>query len=121
MAGEDTMKKWPIESKPECFDSDAQWRDWYICKGDAQYPCIDCTASYQAQMMSEGRCERPDALFVVRWGEIAGICADQHGYLAALQAHPYSPELEARVMSATMPRNIRRDIEQWAQKGKSNG
>ena len=113
--------RWSIETRPACYDSDAQWRGWYICKGDAVHPCVDCTAKYQAQMISEGRCERPDALFGIRQGERMGICSDQNGYVATLQALPYSPELEARVMSAPMTRNVRREVERWAQKGKSNG
>ena len=47
-----------------------------------------------------------------------GICSDQNGYVATLQVLPYSPELEARVMSAPLTRNVKREVEKWAQKGK---
>lgn len=53
---------------PACFNSQEDWDGWrliarktYIDKR-AGY-CIDCTASYQARMVEEGRCEKPDIIF----------------------------------------------------------
>jgi len=53
---------------PRCFESAQQFRSWMKAArltkglGKAKW-CVDCTASYQAKMLAEGRCDCPHILF----------------------------------------------------------
>ena len=58
---------------PACYDSREQWASWWALLRDSVrsstkqkaiiHFCQDCTLSYQAKMISEGRCAYPDTTF----------------------------------------------------------
>lgn len=56
-------------SWPKCFDSREQleaWNEAMIQSKNTSYSiwvCIDCTPTYQAKMIKEGRCENPHVKF----------------------------------------------------------
>jgi len=54
---------------PPCFNSLEQFSEWASLAeetgvGRFQF-CLDCTRSYQAKMVYEGRCEFPETQFTV--------------------------------------------------------
>lgn len=109
-------------TKPACFRTEAEWRDWFKIHHGADTPCTDCTREYQAQMIQEGRCEHPETLFARIDGELMGIRGTTIGYIKVLRAAPYMPGAEKQMLaSQTIPARIRTEIEAWAQRGQSNG
>lgn len=112
--------KWPIDHTPNCF-TEKEWQEWTRIWEGAQTPCVDCSAAHQAKMIAQGRCERPAVLFWATKGEVIGIGPDECGYLSALRATPYSPEVAARIMATSPGRTLRREIESWIAKGTSHG
>ena len=52
-------------SYPRCFNSQKAYDAWAYyadrSKVSPNWPCIDCSAAYQARMVSVGRCKHPDA------------------------------------------------------------
>jgi hypothetical protein len=65
----DEYKSW---EKPPCFTNAKQFREYIeLVKtvrqpADANNYCLDCTAKYQQDMISEGRCDHPETRFV-KW------------------------------------------------------
>lgn len=49
----------------KCFPSESAYRLWRKSAGASTLPCADCTPQHQAQMAAQGRCERPDVVFVM--------------------------------------------------------
>lgn len=71
--------------KPECFPSEAQWREYEVFSLDAPdsrlqkaEPCNDCTPDYRARMAANGSCGRPETVFVRRRGAVEGITAERY-------------------------------------------
>lgn len=81
---ESRLLHWNASTVPRCFPSDQDWREWLAARSDARSPCEDCSRAYQRRMMSAGRCERPEALFVDTADGEMGISADDRRYARLL-------------------------------------
>ena len=51
---------------PKCFNSQAEHEQWvaFAKRSNAKpdWPCLDCTRTYQRLMTAAGRCEQPEAI-----------------------------------------------------------
>ena len=112
---------WSAKDRPACFSTDSEWADWYAFRAGAKFPCVDCSPEHQAKMIQAGRCEHAETLFVVRDGELTGVCSDGRGYSIALRASEYSPALANRLQSANVAACVRREIDNWIKRKSSNG
>ena len=111
---------WSATDRPACFATDSEWADWYAFRAGAKYPCVDCTPEHQEKMIRAGRCEHAETLFVLRSGEMVGVCSADRGYSVALKASEYSSDLAKRLQSADVPKGVSAVIDCWI-KRKSNG
>lgn len=59
-----------FEKEPACFNSESQYKEYLQLKrisGEAHLyrgVCADCTPEFKEQMLTEGRCEHPETVFV---------------------------------------------------------
>ena len=112
---------WGAKDRPACFSTDSEWAVWYADRAGAKFPCVDCSPEHQAKMIQAGRCEHAETLFVVRDGELTGVCSDGRGYSIALRASEYSPALANRLQSANVATCVKREIDNWIKRKSSNG
>jgi hypothetical protein len=58
------------ERKPDCFDSIIQYKEYMHFKRVSlenhihRGVCADCTPEFKERMLTEGRCEHPETIFV---------------------------------------------------------
>lgn len=58
------------DRKPECFDSKSQYQEYMYWKRLSlethihRGVCADCTPEFKEQMLTQGRCEHPETIFV---------------------------------------------------------
>lgn len=66
------------EKRPSCFQSDSQYREYMGLKRLSrvahlfQGVCHDCTPEFKEQMLTLGKCDHPETIFVQshnHWGE----------------------------------------------------
>lgn len=52
------------EETPPCFESKLQFQLWRVANTHqkAKTPCVDCTITYQQEMLALGRCQHPDVI-----------------------------------------------------------
>jgi hypothetical protein len=65
----------------KCFPSEAAYRLWRLSASPTLAPCRDCNPAQQAAMRARGRCEHPEAVFVVEKGELVGKLPGAQGAL----------------------------------------
>ena len=111
-------KAWS-DTPPSCFGAQGEWDAWRESRDGPNSPCCDCTPGHRDKMHAQGRCDRPEVIFVVKLGETMGLSADDYGYTQALAAHPHTPSLESAVRQA-LPRSTgrtRQALMAWLQRG----
>lgn len=59
------MAAWWRRSAPECFPDDKSWFAWRVLARiappiESLGPCEDCTPDYQARMVAERMCSKPN-------------------------------------------------------------
>jgi hypothetical protein len=67
-------KQWVLSSSapnatPSCFDSKEQYKSYMQLKKMSVHVmdhnfCLDCTPEFKCRMLSEGRCEHPETMFI---------------------------------------------------------
>lgn len=62
-----------------CFPTARNEREWRKLAPPSLVPCADCLPDYQAQMIREGRCRHPGAVFAVVDGEVVGRIRGRFG------------------------------------------
>lgn len=67
----------------KCFRDPAAYAFWRAGAPPLAIPCVDCTPAHKAAMLTQGRCERPEVVFVVREGGLVGMLPAGGGKLLA--------------------------------------
>lgn len=80
------------DSRPACFESEQQWREWCALAGLSGLPrcryCVDCTPEFLDAMAAAGRCEHPETVFVLDKGEsVRGLHSGEKGWFRAVTGH----------------------------------
>lgn len=76
-------------TKPLCFDSEADWQRWCQESRASDWPsdrfCRDCNQQTRDTMIGAGRCVYPETVFVVLRGEgMVGLRRDDPGWYGAM-------------------------------------
>lgn len=76
-------------TKPQCFDSEADWQRWCQESRASDWPsdrfCRDCNPQTRDTMIGAGRCVYPETVFVVLRGEgMVGLRRDDPGWYGAM-------------------------------------
>ena len=66
-----------------CFPSPAAYLLWRQTATAQVPPCVDCNSDHQARMIAQGRCERPEVVFVMKKGELVGRIPNNLGALVS--------------------------------------
>lgn len=76
------VQRWSPARMPACYSDPVAWRMWCADRRGLKAPCTDCTPEHRDRMHAQGRCERPETLFVVdtQSGDLVGITADSDEY-----------------------------------------
>ena len=53
--------KLQLGAMPPCFESPRQYKLWQAANLRISH-CVDCTVSFQQEMIALGRCQHPDAI-----------------------------------------------------------
>lgn len=100
-------------NRPECFESEEQWREWALLADFTKIPrrrfCIDCTPDYRDRMASLSRCAHPETVFVKdQAGATVGITSQERGWLAVVTGQcPNSGVMSSRkVVAVASPEAI---------------
>ena len=61
----------PDEPMP-CFETKRDWQLYLEGRSPAG-PCYDCSPTYQADMIAQGRCQHPEVVFLTVKGRTIGL------------------------------------------------